>query len=75
MRSYQVKLSSVDDVKHFVSIAGKYGFDIQLEREGYKVDAKSIMGVMSLGFEGPMTLIADTENAVAFKKEIADYLQ
>lgn len=74
MRVYQVKLNSVDDVKEFVNIVGKYGYDIQLERRGYKVDAKSIMGVLKLGFGKTITLTADTENAVALKKDLKKYL-
>lgn len=74
MRVYQVKLDSVDDAKTFVNIVGKYGYDIQLERKGYRVDAKSIMGVLSLGFGKPLTLTADTENALALKRDIKKYL-
>ena len=74
MRVYQIKFNSVEEVKKFVNIVGKYGYEIELERDGYKVDAKSIMGVLSLGFERPLNLIAFTENAIRLQKEIQGYL-
>lgn len=74
MRVYQIKFNSIEEVKKFVNIAGKYGYEIELERDGHTVDAKSIMGVLSLGFEKPLNLIASTENALSLKKEIEDYL-
>ena len=74
MRVYQIKFNSVEEVKKFVNIVGKYGYEIELEGVGHKVDAKSIMGVLSLGFERPLNLIASTENAISLQKEIQGYL-
>ncbi len=70
MRSYQIKLCSVEEVKEFVNIVSQYGYEIKLQRDHYKVDAKSIMGVLSLGLNTPLTLIADTDNAVSLKNEL-----
>ncbi len=74
MRSYQVKLHSVEEVKELVNIVSKYGYDVALERDGYKVDAKSIMGVLSLGLDETLTLIVDTDNVVALKNELSKLL-
>ena len=51
MRMYQIKFHSIEDVKAFVNIANHYGYEIQLQRDAYQVDAKSILGVLSLGME------------------------
>lgn len=74
MKTYQVKLSSVEDIKQLVNIVSKYGYEVDLQRDGYQVNAKSIMGVLSLGLDSPLTLIANTDNAAALKSEISDYL-
>lgn len=74
MKTYQVKLSSVEDIKQLVNIVSKYGYEVGLERDGYQVNAKSIMGVLSLGLDSPLTLIANTDNTVALKSEISDFL-
>ena len=74
MRSYQVKLTSVEDVKQLVNTTSKFGYEIELQRGNYKVDAKSVMRVLSLGFNVPLTLTADTDNAVVLKRELGTLL-
>lgn len=74
MRTYQVQFHSIEDVKAFVNIANHYNYEIQLQRDGYKVDAKSILGVLSLGIEIPMIVLADTLNASDLKRELTPYL-
>ena len=74
MRTYQVKFHSIEDVKAFVNIANYYGYEIELQRGGYKVDAKSILGVLSLWIGVPMTVRAHTLNASALKRELTPYL-
>ena len=48
MKTFNISLKSIDDVKDFVNIANKYAFDIDLTSGRYVVDAKSIMGIFSL---------------------------
>jgi phosphotransferase system HPr-like phosphotransfer protein len=48
MKTFNVSLKSINDVKDFVNIANKYAFDIDLTSGRYVVDAKSIMGIFSL---------------------------
>ena len=45
-----------------------------MQRNGYKLDAKSILGVLSLGIEEPMIVFADTLNASDLKCELTPYL-
>lgn len=74
MRSYQVKLTSVEDVKQLVNTTSKFGYEVELQRGIYKVDAKSVMRVLSLGFNVPLILTADTDNAVVLKRELGTLL-
>lgn len=74
MRSYQVKLTSVEDVKQLVNTTSKFGYEVELQRGNYKVDAKSVMRVLSLGFNVPLILTADTDNAVVLKRELGTLL-
>ena len=59
-----------------VQIASQYESQIHLVSDDKKINAKSIMGMMSMGFtEGQeITIIADGKDAEAAVKEIADYL-
>ena len=53
----------------FVTCAGRYGSDIQLERQGRRVNGKSIMGVMMLaasqGTSITVEISGDDEEAAA----------
>uniref|UniRef100_UPI003FEFC666 HPr family phosphocarrier protein n=1 Tax=Coprococcus sp. TaxID=2049024 RepID=UPI003FEFC666 len=54
----------------------RYESQIHLVSDDKKINAKSIMGMMSMGFtEGQeITIIADGKDAEAAVNEIADYL-
>jgi len=54
MKSVNIMLKSINDVKDFVNIANKYDCDIDLTSGRYVVDAKSIMGIFSLDLSKPI---------------------
>ena len=45
MQTFNILLSSINDVKNFVNIVNKYNFDVDLTSGRYVVDAKSIKDV------------------------------
>ena len=54
MKTFDLLLSSINDVKDFVNIVSKYDFDVDLTSGRYVVDAKSIMGIFSLDLSKPI---------------------
>ena len=58
MKTVDIKLSSIEDVRNFVNIVAKYDMDIDLASGRYIVDAKSIMGIFSLDLLKPILLTA-----------------
>ena len=54
MKTIQVLLGTIGDVKEFVNIVNRYDFDIDLVSGRYAVDAKSIMGIFSLDLSKPL---------------------
>lgn len=56
MKTFDLLLSSINDVKDFVNIVSKYDFDVDLTSGRYVVDAKSIMGIFSLDLSKPIDL-------------------
>ena len=48
MKTINVELKSITDVKSFVNIVNKYDFEVDLSSGRYVVDAKSIMGIFSI---------------------------
>ena len=63
-------------VAMLVQVASKHDSTVYLESEGKKVNAKSIMGMMSLGLDsGEMvTVIADGPDEEVAVEDIAKYL-
>lgn len=63
-------------VAMLVQVASKYDSSIYLESAGKKVNAKSIMGMMSLGLDAgeTVTVTAEGNDEVAAVSEIEQYL-
>ncbi len=77
MKSFEILLSSISDIKAFVNIVNKYEFDVDLTSGRYVVDAKSIMGIFSLDLSKPIKVDvhAENESADKFVEEIKAYIQ
>lgn len=56
MLEKKIKLSQIQDVKEFVSSAEKCDFDIDVFYNRISIDAKSIMGVLSLDLSQVLTV-------------------
>ena len=63
MKTFDLLLSSINDVKDFVNIVSKYDFDVDLTSGRYVVDAKSIMGIFSLDLSKPINLNIHAEGS------------
>ena len=62
MKSVNIMLNSINDVKDFVALVCTCDFDIDLTSGRYVVDAKSIMGIFSLDLSKPIKLEAHTDD-------------
>lgn len=56
MRSVQISLNTINKVKAFVKDITKFDYDFSLVSERYVINAKSIMGILSLDLTKPMYL-------------------
>lgn len=74
MKSVNVKLATINDVKKFVNIVARYDFDVDLISGRYAIDAKSIMGIFSLDISKAIRLDAHTDDADAFFAEIKEFI-
>lgn len=76
MKTFNLLLSSINDVKDFVNIVSRYDFDVDLTSGRYVVDAKSIMGIFSLDLSKPIKVDVHSDNCdefmAALKKFIVD---
>lgn len=74
MKTVDIKLSSIEDVRNFVNIVAKYDMDIDLVSGRYVVDAKSIMGIFSLDLLKPIALTAHADDCEALMEDIKPYI-
>lgn len=70
----QISISTIEDVKEFVSICSKYyDEDTIVKQNRYVVDGKSILGIFSLNLLEPVRVIINSENdnsKIGFYNEI-----
>lgn len=74
MKTFNILLSSINDVKDFVNIVSKYDFDVDLTSGRYVVDAKSIMGIFSLDLSKPIKVDVHDDNGDAFVAELEKFV-
>ena len=74
MKTVEIRLTTLEDVRNFVNIVTKYDMDIDLCSGRYVVDAKSIMGIFSLDLLSPIKLTAHSENTDKLFDELKPYI-
>lgn len=73
MKTLNVLLGTIDDVKDFVSIVSKHDFDVDLVSGRYAVDAKSIMGIFSLDLSKPIRVDVHSDDAAELVNAIKKF--
>ena len=56
MKTVSIKLPLAENVKAFVNVVSRYPYDIDLRAGRYVVDAKSILGILSLDLSKAITM-------------------
>lgn len=74
MKSVNIKLSTIEDVKAFVNAVTLYNGDADLSSGRYVVDAKSIMGIFSLDLANPIKLTIHNDNADELLDRIKNFI-
>lgn len=68
----RVQFTNTEDVEDFVRTAGQCDFDIDILYQHVYIDAKSFLGVLSLGFSKELTVKYFGQNA-NFEKMLRNY--
>lgn len=74
MKTFNIMLKSINDVKDFVNIVNKYEFDVDLTSGRYVVDAKSIMGIFSLDLSKPIRVEVHADDCGKFCEEVRNFV-
>ena len=62
MKKIQIKLSTIEDVRSFVTVLAKYTVDLDLQSGRYIVDARSLMGIFSLDLLKPIDFVIHSDD-------------
>ena len=74
MKTFNLSLNCINDVKEFVNVVTKYDFDIDLTSGRYVVDAKSIMGIFSLDLSKPIKAEVHSDDCDAFIADVKKFI-
>lgn len=65
MKTANIRLSTIADVREFVGDIAAFDGDVDLSSGRYVVDGKSIMGIFSLDLLSPIKLTVRADDAAA----------
>lgn len=74
MRRMRIKLNTLNDANGFVKAIDKYDYDVDAVCGRYVIDAKSIMGLLSLGIPKEIDVVLHTNNRDVISKFEDDIL-
>jgi phosphocarrier protein HPr len=74
MKKLTIRLKDIQAVKKFVTKVSLYPFDIDLLTGRYIIDAKSIMGILSLDLDKELTCVLHTEQCDDIMKDIGEFI-
>lgn len=74
MSEINVTFNNPNEVLDFVNRVAKYPFDMDLSRGSIVVDAKSLLGIMNLGFNQVVSLKVYAEDCEALCHDIGNYI-
>ena len=72
MKKMKIKLNTLNDANSFVKAVDKYDYDVDAICGRYVIDAKSIMGLLSLGLPKSVEIIIHTNNKNVISKFTED---
>ena len=75
MEKISLSLPSIEAVKNFVHVIAKFGGNYDLTSGRYIVDAKSLMGILSLDLTSPLILsIPENQETPGLMEALAPFL-
>ena len=75
MKSVNIRLSVNRDLNHFVNIVNRFPYEMNLW-SGRKVrDAKSVLEILSLDLDRPLTLIIHHDHCDQLMEELSPFIE
>lgn len=63
MQRITINLNLISDVQDFIQIVNKIDCDVDLIKDRYVIDAKSIIGIFTLDLSKPVDLVIHSEDS------------
>ena len=73
MFELKVKFSNVEDIEEFHKVVCKINCDVDAIKGSYVVDAKSFMGLLTMDYSTPITVIIHSPN-LSLRKEFEKWI-
>jgi len=74
MKTKNIKLSTIADVRDFVNAVAAFDGEVDLSSGRYVVDGKSIMGIFSLDLLSPITMTVQSGDADGLFTKIEKFI-
>ena len=74
MTSVEIKLTSIQDIHSFVGIVSNHDMEVDLSSGRYIVNAKSIMGILSLDLAKPVILTAHADDCDKLLTDLSGFM-
>ncbi len=74
MKTMNIKISTIEDVRKFVNIVSTFEGDIDLKSGRYVVDAKSIMGIFSIDLLSPIEMTVHCDDCDSLIDSLKDFI-
>lgn len=74
MNRMTVVFQNPDDILEFVQKVEKYPYNMDMKRGKYVVDAKSLLGLMNLGFHKEIELEVHEEECEDLRRDIEGFI-
>ena len=73
MKTANIRINTIEDVKNFVTTVTKCNYDVDIVSGRYAIDAKSIMGIFSLDLSKPLELRVHSDDCDELMAELDKY--
>ncbi len=73
MSQLKIKFESSEDINSFLHIVNSYPYDMDLSKGRIIIDAKSVLGIMNLGFNNEVVLSIHTEECLELVEKLEKF--
>lgn len=63
----RIRLTTMEQVREFVAVAEKFEYDIDISYNRVVIDAKSVLGILSMDLSKPLTITCHGEGSDFFE--------